>query len=185
MVYVSAHLDQDPDQRRRVYRRTVDDLPAHVKDEVFWITSTYGTGYYIDFEAGPEPVEFLEDHWHHLTYDPRDNTYWTHDSDLVEHNEENTGYWHITDPQHPEYQGNLEAALPSNSTTFRESNAPISEDAPRVSPIRFATPPNTEDLEYLDPPNPVEVIHADILTDALEHIATIRGEQEPTPGSPE
>jgi len=79
MVYISAHMTDDSEEARRVYRQTKDDLPEHVKDTAFWLDTPFGTGYYIEYAAGPAPVEFINNHWYHLSHDSRDNTYWTND----------------------------------------------------------------------------------------------------------
>ena len=131
MAYISTRITDDSDEARRVYRRTKDDLPLHVKGTAFWIDSPFGTGYYIDYTTGPLPVEFVENHWYHLTHDPRDDTYWTTDDKQIQPNEEGTGYWFTLEPQHPDY-----IQLPSPSAfTPRESQALILEDTPTESPL--------------------------------------------------
>jgi hypothetical protein len=178
MAYISTRITDDSDEARRVYRRTKDDLPLHVKGTAFWIDSPFGTGYYVDYAAGPAPVEFVENHWYHLTHDPRDDTYWTTDDKQIQPNEEGTGYWFTLEPQHPDY-----IQLPSLSAfTPRESQAPIPEDAPTESPLRFATPPGLDKLEYLEEPTAVDTVHADILTSALNQIASFQ-DPKPAPGS--
>jgi len=72
-------MTDDSEEARRVYRQTKDDLPEHVKDTAFWLDTPFGTGYYIEYAAGPAPVEFINNHWYHLSHDSRDNTYWTND----------------------------------------------------------------------------------------------------------
>ena len=117
MAYISSRITDDSDEARRVYRRTKDDLPPHVKGTAFWIDSPFGTGYYVDYATGPLPVEFVENHWYHLTHDPRDDTYWTTDDKRIQPNEEGTRYWFTLEPQHPDY-----IQLPSPSAfTPRES----------------------------------------------------------------
>ena len=178
MAYISTQITDDSDEARRVYRRTKDDLPLHVKGTAFWIDSPFGTGYYVDYAAGPAPVEFVENHWYHLTHDPRDDTYWTTDDEQIQPKKEGTGYWFTLEPQHLEY-----VQLPSPSVfTPREFQAPIPEDAPTESPLRFVTPPQSDELEYLEEPITVDTVHADILTSALNQITSFQ-DPEPAPGS--
>jgi hypothetical protein len=179
-VYISTRITDDSDEARRVYRRTKDDLPLHVKGKAFWIDSPFGTGYYVDYAAGTAPVEFVENHWYHLTHNPIDDTYWTTDNKQIQPNKEGTGYWFTLEPEHPEYQ-----QLPSPSVfTPRESQAPIPEDAPTESPFWFATPPGSDELEYLEELTVVDTVHTDILTSALDQIASFQ-DPEPAPDSPE
>ena len=62
MVYISTRIIDDSDKARRVYRRTKDDLPLHVKGTAFWIDSPFGTGYYVEYTTGPAPVKFVENY---------------------------------------------------------------------------------------------------------------------------
>ena len=76
-MYISTQITDDSDEARRVYRRTKNNLPLHVKGKAFWIDSPFGTGYYVDYAVRPAPVEFIENNWYHLTHNLRDDTYWT------------------------------------------------------------------------------------------------------------
>jgi hypothetical protein len=97
---LSAPTPDEPDGlRRRVYRRPRNDLPDFLKGEAFWIDSPLGTGYYIEQGSGPEPIEFVNNHWYHINLDPRTNTYWTSPDEQIDIEEEGTGYWPETKPQ--------------------------------------------------------------------------------------
>jgi hypothetical protein len=216
-VYLSACTPEDPDnERHRVYRRPHDDIPDFLKGEAFWIDSPLGSGYYVDQGSGPEPVEFVDNHWYHIFLDPYSNIYWTSDNELIDIEEEGTGYWPITDPHHPEHDpesyslahtpGHSPSSTHSypyhpgsprhylsaptseeysNPHTPRESGAPISEEEPlEVTSICFATPPNSDKLEYLELPTTRDELHIDIITGALEQIVSFC-DLEPAPDSPE
>jgi hypothetical protein len=52
----------------------------------------------------------------------------------------------------------------------------------KKSPLQFATPPGSDELEYLEEPTAVDTIHMDILTTALDQIASFQ-DLKPAPGS--
>ena len=85
------------------------------------------------------------------------------------------------DLKHLEY----ERLLPSPSVfTPIEFQAPIPEDTPIKSPLWFATPPRSDELEYIKEPAAVDTVHADILTTALNQITSFQDPETAT-GSPE
>jgi len=104
MAYISAHTTDNPEEAKRVYRQTKDNLSEHIKDTAFWLDTPFETGYYVEYVAGPAPVEFINNHWYHLSHDPRDNTYWTNENEQINHNNKGTGYWLTIDPQHPDHE---------------------------------------------------------------------------------
>ena len=81
-----------------VTRRTEDNLPLHVKRDVFWKNHEYyGPGYYLyrPNRDTYEPVEFLNDYWHFL----RIYTGQAHTAPefCLEPYARGTGYWHTYD----------------------------------------------------------------------------------------
>jgi len=89
----------------RVTRRTEDDLPDRVKERVHWQRDqSSGEGYYV---LNPRtntctPLEFIDNYWYRLwvytgqAYTSRDEQirpYYNH-----------TGYWNISDWQHPDHR---------------------------------------------------------------------------------
>jgi hypothetical protein len=97
--------------------QTQDDLPAHIKGTVEWNRHNYG--YYIPQHLTAnnslEPVEFINNQWYELKYDPSRRTFYTQENlSIPIQNVFRIGYWNITDPQHPEYQPI--SSTPSRST---------------------------------------------------------------------
>jgi len=171
MVYISACTTDDSGEARRVYRQTKDNLPEHIEDTAFWLDTAFGTGYYVEYTAGPAPVEFINDHWYHLSHNPRDNTYWTNDHEQIDHNDKGTGYWLTINPQHSDHKQLLTSLSPTDPGAIRESSEPIAKEEPYLPSLWFTTPPDTE-LEYLDEPTARDTVHAEILTTALDQIAS-------------
>jgi hypothetical protein len=89
----------------------VDDLPAHVKGPAQWLTQPgRAPGYYATSKSNKlEPVEFINNEWYLLAYSQ--NTFGTRTGLVLERGHWNLGYWHLTDPQHPDY------ANPAHTTT--------------------------------------------------------------------
>jgi hypothetical protein len=110
---VSFPADQTPIP---IVRRDNDNLPPHVKGEVFRLNhntrhtrKAITTGYYIPQEkttsGQPEPVKFINNAWYALLINSRDRQYHTRNNLKVPiSNVVRAGYWHETDPQHPDYQ---------------------------------------------------------------------------------
>ena len=97
---------------KRVHRRTSDDLPAHVKGRTIQFINTHGeeaNGYYILDVTKNEyfPVEFLqvegEDRWYYLTRSAHASGLYTSKDHLIPLFDKGTGFWNVTDPQHPAY----------------------------------------------------------------------------------
>jgi hypothetical protein len=88
-----------------VTRCTEDNLPQHIKRDVFWKNHEYlGPRYYLYRPSRDtyEPVKFLNDYWHFFqiyTGQPH-----TAPEFHLEPYARGTGYWHTYDYQHPEYQ---------------------------------------------------------------------------------
>jgi hypothetical protein len=93
-----------------------DDLPLHVKGEITWlnhntrtIPKSITTGYYLPQEkttsCQPEPIEFINNSWYALEISIRDNQCYTRNNlQIFPNNSVGAGYWHETEPQHPDYQ---------------------------------------------------------------------------------
>jgi hypothetical protein len=97
---------------------TTDDLPDHVKDTVWWLDQPeYPAGYYIynQQEQQPTPVEFVENHWHHIYQ--YSGTVYTSLVKRIEPHTLGTGYWGITDPQHPNFEENWNLTHAAGSST--------------------------------------------------------------------
>jgi len=93
----------DDNRLAKVLWRPRDNLPDHVKGQVEWRTDQpLGPGYYVLHPKNKKyyPVEFIKDHWYKLrVYTGEAHT--TRDSQIPLHHN-STGYWDITDWQHPD-----------------------------------------------------------------------------------
>ena len=107
-----AHIRQPLTEKylSQVIRRPEDNLPDYIKGKVEWRTThSKGPGYYVLHPETKEylPVEFIHDHWHKL-YVYTETTF-TSLTQQIPPNRNTTGYWKITDWQHPENTSHKEA----------------------------------------------------------------------------
>jgi len=103
-------------ERKKINRWQVDNLPSHVKGQAYFedYSRTGGslnqsTGYYVD---GPKKkhvtVEFIqtdrEDHWTALHWSSTEDHWYTAKPALIPRNNPlGLGWWSLDDPQHPDY----------------------------------------------------------------------------------
>jgi len=93
----------DDNRLTKVLRRRKDNLPDHIKGQAEWRTDhSLGPGYYVLHLRNKTyyPVEFVDNYWYKLKVYTGD-TYITKDSQIPLHHY-STGYWDITDWQHPD-----------------------------------------------------------------------------------
>ena len=140
-----------------VTHRTKDDLPAHIQGVTeFHRLGGIGNGYYLPQHLTTsnalELVEFLNNTWFGLVHNPSQKGYFTCKSlQIFPDNKLSLGYWHTTDPQHPEFQP---AQTPTVSTsgyrapTKGDSNSDT-EKTPTEHPIK-------ETIFKLAPTFPIE-----------------------------
>jgi len=91
----------------QIFRRQQDDLPEHVKVNVYFDDQGLGhpnTGYYLDIpEKQHLPIEFIKAngtyYWVELIW--RQDQWQTSQQGIF--NEPNIGWWIISDPQHPNH----------------------------------------------------------------------------------
>jgi len=152
-------------ERKKVNRRQVDNLPSHVKGQAYFedYSRTGGslnksTGYYIDRpEQKHCAVEFIEtdgeDHWTALHWNNVEEFWYTARPALIPRNNKwNLGWWSLDNPQHPDY----------------------------VDPEQFA---ETSEGPHL----PIEAhpgAHKEILAGGLHHITTLQGASPLSPQEP-
>ena len=110
-------LGELTDERKKVNRRQKDDLPSHVKGQVYfedYSASKKGpfntsTGYYIDRPQKKHcAVEFVEvdreDFWTSLHWSSTEEHWYTARPALIPRNNQwGLGWWSLDDPQHPDY----------------------------------------------------------------------------------
>jgi hypothetical protein len=108
--------------------QTTDNLPQHVKGEVYWANHNTRsncthprTGYYLPQERTPthqpEAVEFINNTWFSLLINQQEQTYYTQSSlQIPWDNALGAGYWNLTDPEHPD---NLVIVCTASCTGFR------------------------------------------------------------------
>jgi hypothetical protein len=110
-----------------VIHQTTDNLPQHVKGEVYWANHNTCsncthpcTGYYLPQERTPthqpEAVEF-NNTWFSLLINQQEQTYYTQSSlQIPWDNVLGAGYWNLMDPEHPD---NLVIVCTALCTGFR------------------------------------------------------------------
>ena len=131
-------------------RRSLDDLPAHVKGIIRWYPDTQPTaGYYVPKKYSPsrdfEPVKFINNQWFGLFRHPEISTthLCTRASEAIPIiNRLGIGYWDITEPQHPDFTSNNIAPInidPPEDNIFTRSNSPTAQTLP-ANPTHYNTP---------------------------------------------
>ena len=176
--YQNLKLDLLPNNTytRLPNHRTKDDLPAHVRGITeFHRLGSIGTGYYlpqhISVNNKLEPLEFINNSWFGLVFNPQQKGYFTRSSlQIFADNKLGLGYWCITDPQHPDFKP-VETPI-ALSSGYRAPSGSDSED--KQTPTNH---PAESPLFELAPTFPIEHnIHA----------AEARDDQPPeNPNNPE
>jgi hypothetical protein len=119
-----------------VSRRTIDNLPNHVKGIAEWITVGSYTGYHIPGNLTknnkPIPIELINDAWYSLVFIESEQSFFTQATQsIARENTYGLGYWNLTDPQHPRYVAPEPIATdpPEESPTYGPvaSSRPISQ----------------------------------------------------------
>ena len=142
MAYLlSPFNSSNPTDIIEVTRSHEDIIPAHVKGIIYFHYNTqsdHNTDYHLpilDSYFPPKVVGFLNNYWYKL-FD-HEGVWYTSLSDCITPNTLETGYWHITNPQHPNYQ-------PVTSTSTLAIGIPIATFTadPTVSSFITAQPIN-------------------------------------------
>ena len=176
-----------------VTRRLRDDLPAHVKGDIQWINNNSRsqrhspqTGYYLAPDRSPshnpEPVELINNEWYGLTYVTCELQYYTRRNLRISPiNVVGAGYWHITDPQHPQYQAPPSRAASRSEYRSTPGTFDSSPESDHESTVSAHTAEDTSSHQpiYVDPPTPPNVPDIkpslDTITTGLERTATLQG----------
>jgi len=122
----------------QIFRRQQDDLPEHVKVNVYFDDQGPGhpnTGYYLDTPRRQHsPIEFIKAngtyYWVRLRF--RQNQWETNQSGI--YNGPDVGWWIISDPQHP-----------NHSIYQQEASVPLTIAAVTTALQQLPTRPNTPD----------------------------------------
>jgi len=122
----------------QIFRRQQDDLPEHVKVNVYFDDQGPGhpnTGYYLDIPTKRHaPIEFIKAngtyYWVKLCF--RQNKWETNQGGI--YNSPNVGWWIISDPQHP-----------NHSIYQQEASIPLTIAAVTTALQQLPTRPNTPD----------------------------------------
>jgi hypothetical protein len=110
---------------KTVARRKHDDLPENLKGSIYFENHQEAqrsqhvhTGYfYQDVHGDKRAIEFLnvngERRWYNLHYSSLNQVYYIYDTDILpRENLPYTGYYHIEDPNHPDYVAPSEEPAP-------------------------------------------------------------------------
>jgi hypothetical protein len=192
----------NPENLVPLIKRTEDNLPAHVKNTVQWRSDllNHPAGYYIyDNELQRlQAVEFVENYWHNV-YQYTGFAY-TSLAARTEPHTEGTGYWYLSDPQHPlhsEYIASLQgststAPAPTLSVT---TNVPSLSSDPTLSPFVTARVSSDSDSDSSstpregqgsDDPSPEQLHPEDpVLTAQLQYGLDIQDREPENPLTPD
>ena len=131
-------------------RRTLDDLPQHIKGIVRWYSDAEPTpGYYLPKKYSPsreyKPFEFINNQWYGLFKHEATSTtqFCTRANTAIPvNNRLGIGYWDITEPQHPDFNFNNQAPInidPPEDHDSTRSNSPTLQSLP-ANPMYYSTP---------------------------------------------
>ena len=170
----------NPSEFIRVYCRDEDDLPHYLKNLIHWQED----GYYLSlpYESEPRAVEFLDNNWYFVFQ--HEGRWFTTQEDRIHPNTQGSGYWRITDPQHPDYN--------KASTSQLRLDIPETElrRDPAISPFVTArqpesdssgsdsASPETGENEPTAHPTPIEPPVEQVLIAQFQHVLDIE-DREP------
>ena len=172
-----------------VQLRSQPDLPDHILGQIQWLSFSEYPGYYL---WNPEnqtnrPVEFLEDYWYYI-YRYEGDSYISH-TDCIEHYSHNTGYWRITDPEHPEHVPEELPLVAGPSTLTVPRRYAETLESVELSP--FQTAPNPElnhsdpEDEYYEPQTSTTEQATDVLAAQFQHILDLEDRVPENPLTPQ
>jgi len=147
-------------------------------------------GYYLwneDYNTN-RPVEFLEDHWYYIDRIDED-TYIAH-SNHIEPYSNNTGYWRITDPEHPEHVPEELLPVPGPSTlTVPRAHAETLESV-ELSPFQSTPNPeydhkDQEEAKYYKPQTSTTEQATDVLAAQFQHVLDLEDREPENPLTPQ
>ena len=181
----------DPFDLLDVQLREQPDLPDHILGAVQWLGFVAHLGYYLyaTTSTGTEdhlPVEFIENNWYFITRSSDEEDTYICQNDRIECYAQRTGYWRISDPQHPEHIPEELPPVPGSSTS-----GPSTLSVPRqhaetlesqeLSPFRFADNLDLDQEEYF---SSVAEATTDILAAQFQHVLDIQEREPENPDTP-
>ena len=182
----------DPIHRSRLVKvqlKSQPDLPDHVLGQIQWLSFSEYPGYHLWNKRTNtnNPVEFLENYWYFI-YRYDGNSYISHE-DCIEPYSHNTGYWRITDPEHPEHvpEELPPVAGPSTLTVPRRRAETL--ESVELSP--FQTAPNPEhdhsdpEDEYYKPQTSTTEQATDVLAAQFQHVLDLEDREPENPLTPQ
>src|SRR5882762_10107390 len=185
MASLSRPFDeQNPTELIRVTRRTTDDLPPHVKDQIQWKDDLPGhsPGYYLYIPDADiiKPLEFIKNFWYPLFV--YTGTAFTSLEERIEPHTEGTGYWKLSEPQHPWRQ--LDPEHPHYSQYAALAEEELQEELRAAAPVLTLATHNLTALSGEPSISPFIATRNVATDDSSSGTATPPGtpeEQEPSP----
>ena len=180
----------DPTHQSRLVKvqlRSQPDLPDHILGQVQWLSFSEHLGYYLWNENTNYPVEFLENYWYYI-YRYNGNSYISHE-DHIEPYSHNTGYWRITDPEHPEHISEELPLVAGPSTLTVPRRRAETLESVELSP--FQTAPNPEhdhsdpEDEYYEPQTSTTEQATDVLAAQFQHVLDLEDREPENPLTPQ
>jgi hypothetical protein len=186
--------EDDPFDLKDVQLRPTPDLPDYVLGAVQWLGFVAYPGYYLytTTTSGAQdhvPVEFLNNNWYFINQSDDGELTYTCQEDRIEPYAHRTGYWRISDPQHPEHVPEelppvpgSSTAGPSTLTVPRECTSTLESE--ELSPFRFAHNPDLDQdqEEYF---SSVAEATTDVLAAQFQHVLDIQEREPENPDTPE
>jgi len=193
--------DTNPYALSQVQPRTKPDLPEHVLGQVKWLNFSEHPGYYLwDEEVNTNRrVEFVDNNWFYLTTYNDDTDVYICSEDHIQPYSNNTGYWRITDPEHPEH---VPEELPPVASPLAEAG-PSSLQVPRQHaetlesddrlPLQFAPNPYWDQEDnHQSPEDDYQEVQlgttepeTDVLAAQFQHVLDLEDREPENPLTPQ
>src|SRR5437879_6510719 len=188
--------EDDPFDLKDIQLRPTPDLSDHVLGAVQSLGFVAHPGYYLyttttSGATDHVPVEFLNNNWYFINRSDDGELTYTCREDRIEPYAHRTGYWRISDPQHPEH---VQEELPpvSSSSTAGPSTLNVPRErastleSEELSPFRFAYNPDLDpDQDQEEYFSSVAEATTDVLAAQFQHVLDIQEREPENPDTPE
>jgi hypothetical protein len=182
-LFLRPFRDTDlEDNLTPIRRRKQPDLPEHILGHVEWIATT-DPGYYIYIPEDEtfEPVEFIDNSW--WTIYKEGDFYFTTKEDQIPRYSKGTGYWKVTDPQHPEHVPEELPPIPGPSLLFVPRQHTDSLESEELSLfVATANPEYPEEEHYTIP---LTEVGSSILAAQFQHVLSLEERESENPLTPQ